>query len=158
MKKHSDCTSPSLNSSSFLKKICSSFCNSISQQWIRNFKRNRKEKVLCQFEKQYPNCTLTDISSKQCQDLNSCLLHTKAHILNHYTIFVCYHFELKSLYIILSLENRTAPAQIKRTYMSGVKPSTLKANQAASLAPFPQAHAQNLALLISDDVNGQDKK
>lgn len=42
--------------------------------------------------------------------------------------------------------------------MSGLKPSTLKANQVASLAPFPQAHAQNSALLISDDANGQDKK
>lgn len=42
--------------------------------------------------------------------------------------------------------------------MSGLKPSTLKANQATSLAPFPQAHAQNLALLISDDTNGEDQK
>lgn len=42
--------------------------------------------------------------------------------------------------------------------MSGPRPSTLKANQTASLAPFPQAHAQNLGVLICDNANGQDEK
>ena len=42
--------------------------------------------------------------------------------------------------------------------MSHLRPSTLNANQAAFLAPFPQALAQNLALLMFNDAKGQDKK
>lgn len=41
---------------------------------------------------------------------------------------------------------------------SHLRPSTLNANQAAFLAPLPQALAQNLALLIFNDAKGQAKK
>ena len=42
--------------------------------------------------------------------------------------------------------------------MSHLRPSTLKANQAAFLVPFTQAHAQNLALHIFHNAKGQDQK